>query len=64
MCVWGGGGVGPPTFRPLIEVELRGKIEPVASDGTKPTISSFKTLRQLLTHDVRSTTSESHMFFC
>ena len=35
-CVWGGGGaVGPPVVRSLIELEIRGKTS-AACDETKP----------------------------
>ena len=52
VCVGrrGGGLVGPPPAVPtLIELETRGKNVRAARDETKPLVSSFKTLGQLLT---------------
>ena len=44
----------PLAVWPLIELELRGKDERVARDETKPIVSDFSVLGQLVTSEVRS----------
>ena len=52
----GGGSVGPPAVRPLMDLEHRGKNERVALNERKPMVPDFKVSGQPMTSDVRSNT--------
>ena len=57
-----GGSVGPRAVRPPMELELRGRNERTACEETKSTVPILKTLDQLFTVKVRST-SIIHIVF-
>ena len=59
LTYWGRGRFAPP-IRPL-GIELRGKNERGTPDETKPMVSIFMTLGQLLAYRVRSMTSSDHI---